>query len=394
MLPPYFEFQNPVRIISGRKALDNLPYELEQLGSKRPLIVTDPGVSKAGLVKHVVDAFAGSGMVIGGVYDQVPPDSSTRTVHDLADAFRKNQCDALVALGGGSVIDSAKGANILVTEGADDLKQFVGSDLLKGGLKPLVVIPTTSGTGSEVTTAALISDPDREMKLAITSRYLLPNLAVLDPRLTLTLPPHITAATAMDALTHSMEAYYCFQKNPLSDAYGWAAIRLIGRYLIRVLENGQDEEGRLALANASCMAGVAFSNSMVGMVHALGHGAGAVCHIPHGVVMNIFLPHGLEYNLGKAGELIGELLLPLAGPDVYAETPGEQRASKTVETIVKLRERLHELTGMPCTLKGAGVAWDRFEEIAGKALNDGSMMYNPTEVEHDDALRVLQKAYE
>lgn len=394
MLPPYFEFQNPVRIISGRRALDNLPYELEQLGSKRPLIVTDPGVSKAGLAKYVIDAFAGSGMVIAGIYDQVPSDSSLKTVHDLAEAYRKNGCDCLVAVGGGSVIDSAKGANILVSEGVDDLRPFVGSDLLRGHLKPLVVIPTTSGTGSEVTTAAMVSDPEKDMKLAITSRYLVPSLAVLDPRMTLALPPPITAATAMDAMTHSMESHYCLQRNPLSDGYGWTAIRLISRYLIHVLENSRDEEGRLALANAACMAGVAFSNSMVGMVHAFGHAAGAVCHIPHGVTMNIFLPHGLEYNLSKASDLIGELLLPLTGSEVYAKTPGEQRASKTVETIVRLRERLHELTGMPYTLKGAGVSPVRFEEIVGKTLSDGAMMYNPTEVDREDALRVLQKAYE
>lgn len=394
MLPVYYEFQNPVRIVSGRKALENLPYELEQLGSKRPLIVTDPGVSGAGLVKHVIDAFSGSDKILGGVYDKVPPDSSTKTVRELADAYRENRCDCLVAVGGGSVIDTAKGSNILVSEDADDLSGFVGADLLARPLKPLVVIPTTSGTGSEVTMAAMITDPDRDLKLAITSRYLLPNLALLDPRMTLTLPARITAATGMDALTHAMESYYCMQKNPLSDAYACAAVKLISGNLIRVIKNGEDEQGRLALANASCMAGVAFSNSMVGMVHALGHGCGAVCHVPHGVLMNIFLPHGLEYNLEKSGDLIAELLLPLSGPEVYTSTPQEERASKTVETVLGLRDELYELTGLPRTLNEAGITRDKFEEIAAKSLGDGSLLYNPMEVDHQDALRVLNKAYE
>jgi len=394
MLPAYYEFHNPVKIISGRKALESLPYELDLLGVVRPLIVTDPGVVKAGLVRQVVDAFAGSRIAIGAIFDQVPPDSSKQTVNETARAFRRGECDALIALGGGSAIDTAKAANILVSEGVEDLAPFVGSDLLKRPLKPLVVIPTTSGTGSEVTVAAVIADSEHNLKLAFTSRYLLPQLAILDPRMTLSLPGPITAATAMDALTHSMEACICIQKNPLSEAYAWAAIRLIGANLLRVLRNAKDADGRLALANASCMAGVAFCNSMVGVVHALGHACGGVCALPHGLLMNLFLPHGLRYNLGKAGREIGELLLPLAGPEVYAVTPAAERPDKTIETVLRLRDELHQRTGLPRTLKEAGVSRDKFPEIARKSLADGSMIFNPEEVDLEDALGILNRAYE
>ena len=394
MLPAYYEFQNPVKIISGRKALENLPYELDQWGARKPLIVTDPGVVRAGLVKQVIQAFAGSGLTIGGVFDQVPPDSSKKTVTETAQAFRRGGCDSMIAVGGGSVIDTAKAANILVSEGVDDLTPFVGSDLLKRPLKPLVVIPTTSGTGSEVTVAAVIADPEKNVKLAFTSRYLLPNLAILDPRMTLTLPGPITAATAMDALSHSMEAFTCIQKNPLSDAYAWAAIRLIVSNLLRVIRDGKDVEGRLALANASCMAGVAFCNSMVGVVHALGHACGGVCAIPHGVMMNIFLPHGLRYNLNRTGSQVGELLLPLAGPEVFAGTPEERRPERTIEAVVQLRDELHRLTGLPRTLKEAGVPREKFPEIALKSLGDGSMVFNPEEVDYEDALELLNRAWE
>src|SRR4030042_758647 len=142
MLPSYYEFFNPVKISSGRKALDNLPYELHQLNVQRPLVISDKGVSEAGLTKIVTGAFADSGITLGGIYDDVPPDSSNEVVGAIAKVFRQNQCDALIAVGGGSAIDTAKGVNILVSEGSDDLLQFVGHDVLRRPLKPLIVVPT------------------------------------------------------------------------------------------------------------------------------------------------------------------------------------------------------------------------------------------------------------
>jgi len=394
MLPEYYEFENPVRILSGVRALDNLPFELGQLGVSRPLIVTDPGIVGAGILKHVLDAFRESGVETLQLYDQVPPESSLSVVVELAALYREKGCDCLVAVGGGSVIDSAKGLNIMITEETEDLRSFVGSNLLEKPMRPLVVVPTTSGTGSEVTAVAVITDTERHLKLPFTSRFLLPRLAVLDPRMTSSLPPHITAATAMDALTHAVEAYICLQKNPLSDAYAWAAIRLIRAHLLPVLEDGRDAAGRLALANASCMAGVAFSNSMVGIVHALGHGCAGAVSIPHGVAMSIFLPHGLEYNMGKARALLAELLLPLAGPEVYAATPAAERAERAVAEIRGLREALHERTRLPRSLKEAGVPRDKLELIAEKALGDGALLFNPEGVDYGDALAIVRRAFE
>lgn len=394
MLPAYFEFENPVKILSGLKALDNLPFELKRLGAEKPLIVTDPGIAKAGIVKYVIQAFRESDITEGALYDQVPPDSALFIVKELAGAYREHQCDSIVAVGGGSVIDSAKALNIMVTEQVDDLRKFVGSNILEKPLQPFIVIPTTSGTGSEVTVAAVIADTENHMKLPFASPFLLPDVAILDPRMTLTLPPRISAATAMDALTHAIESYICLQKNPLSDAYGWAAIGLIRDHLIPVLENGKNENGRHALATASCMAGVAFSNSMVGIVHALGHGCGGVSSIPHGVAMNIFLPHGLHYNMGKVGDLIAELLLPLAGPDLYAATPQAERAEKTVSLIRDQQEELYRITQLPRTLKEAGIPEEKLEEIAYKSLGDGSMLFNPEGVDHSDAMEILRLAYD
>ncbi len=394
-LPVYYEFYNPVKIISGHKALDNLPYELGQLGARRPLVITDSGVVKAGLVKYVLEAFAESDMAIGAVYDRVPPDSSLTIVNELGQLYRQQQCDSLVAVGGGSVLDTAKGVNIVVTEGAEDLRQFMGADVLTRSMRPLMAIPTTAGTGSEVTNVAVIADVSRNLKMLFSSAHLLPRVAILDSRMTLTLPPHITAATGIDALSHAVEAYTCLQKNPLSDAYAFTAIQLIQENLVNVVKNPQDKDGRLALANAACMSGAAFSNSMVGMVHSLAHATGAVAHVPHGVAINIFLPHVLEYNLSKIVAWLAELLLPLAGIEVYARVPASQegRAAEALASIRRLQAELFSLTRLPRTLQEANVSRDKLPEIARAALDDGSIILNPVEMDYDDAMAVLEKAF-
>lgn len=394
MIPKYYEFFSPVKIISGLKALENLPYELDALGAFRPILITDQGVTRAGLVQQVVDTFADSHAVIGAVYDKVPQDSSSAVVNEIAAIFNQAGCDSIVAVGGGSVIDTAKGVNIVVTENSDDLLKFSGAEMLKKPMKPFIVIPTTAGTGSEVTCVAVISDPSRNLKMSFTSNFLYPRAAILDPRMTLTLPPMITAATGMDALTHAVEAYISMQKNPLSDAYAWKAIEIIAKTLPGVVKDGNDREGRLALANASTMAGIAFSNSMVGIVHNLGHATGGVCHVPHGIAMSIFLPFGLQYNLKKVSAEIGELLLPLAGEEVFSKTPQEARAEKVIEAIHDLKDELFELCRLPRTLKEANVVREKLPEIANAALNDGASTYNVEEVDYNDALAVLERAYE
>jgi alcohol dehydrogenase len=392
-VPNYYEFFNPVKIVSGKKALNNLPFELDQLGAQKPLIITDKGVTKAGLVKHVKQAFRGSKMTIGAIYDDVPADSSNEVVNDIARVYRENGCDSLVAVGGGSPIDTAKGVNIVITEESEDLMQFMGAELLKKPMKPLIVVPTTSGTGSEVTLVAVISNTEKNVKMAFTSYHLMPSAAILDPRMVLTMPPKITAATGMDALTHATEAYICLQKNPMSDAYSFAAISLIRDNLLQAVTDGKDEQARLSMANAATMAGAAFSNSMVGMVHSLGHATGGVAHIPHGIAMSIFLPFGLEYNMNRVSHYIGELLLPLGGSDEYAGTAIGVRPQRSVEIIRQLQQKLKDAAGLPTTLSEAGVQQDQLEQIAQNAINDGSLTYNPEEVDYNDALRILREAY-
>ncbi|SHK32388.1 alcohol dehydrogenase [Desulfatibacillum alkenivorans DSM 16219] len=394
MIPSYYEYYNPVKVVAGNKAVDNLPYELEQLGAKRPLVVTDQGVVGAGLMQIVADAFHGQEAVLAAVYEDTPPDSSVEVVNQVAKLYRKNKCDSIVGLGGGSAIDTAKAVNIVVTEDVDDLIKLMGAEVLKKELQPFIAIPTTAGTGSEVTLVAVVADTKRGIKMPFTSYHLLPKVAILDPRMTLTMPPKITAATGMDAMTHAVEAYTCIQKNPLSDAHATAAIALIRDNLLTAVEKGSNKAARFAMANASLLAGAAFSNAMVGVVHALAHGLGGVCHVPHGVANTIFLPFGMEFNLDKTGDLYGELLLPLAGEDVYFNTPKKDRPARAVEAVRDLNRRLNKACGLPITLKQAGVPLDKLEEAATAVLNDGAVTYNPKAVSYEDALSIVKAAYD
>lgn len=394
MAKPYYEFFCPVKVIAGHAALEHIPFELATLGSKRPLIITDKGVRANNLLAPIEAAFESTNAVIGYIFDDVPPDSSIATVRNAAKAYRDNHCDAIIAVGGGSVIDTSKATNILVTEGGDDLLKFSGAHNLPKPLKPFFVIPTTSGTGSEVTMVAVVADVEKNVKMAFASYYLMPHAAILDPRMTQTLPPHLTAMTAMDALTHAVEAYTCLAANPISDAYATAAIKKVSNSLFTVLDKPTDEFGRLELAQASTMAGIAFSNSMVGLVHSLGHALGAVAHLPHGLCMNLFLPYVLEYNKEVNGDKIAELLLPLAGSDIYAQTPAHLRADKSIATILTMRDRLYALTKLPRTLRETGkVTEAQLDEVAEKALNDGSIIYNPKEANFKDLRAILDKAW-
>lgn len=394
MAKPYYEFFCPVKVIAGHAALEHIPFELATLGAKRPLIITDKGVRANNLLAPIEAAFEMADAAIVAIFDDVPPDSSLGTVRSAAKLYRENHCDAIIAVGGGSVIDTSKATNILVSEGGDDLLKYSGAHNLPKPLKPFFVIPTTSGTGSEVTMVAVVSDTEKNVKMPFASYYLMPHAAILDPRMTQTLPPHLTAMTAMDAMTHAVEAYTCMAANPISDAYATAAVKKISTHLFNVLDNPSDAQGRLELAQASTMAGIAFSNSMVGIVHSLGHSLGAVVHLPHGLCMNLFLPYVLEYNKEVNGDKIADLLLPLGGADIYAQTPAHLRADKTIATILTMRDRIYSLTKLPRTLRETGkISEAQLDEVAEKALNDGSIIYNPKEATLEDLKSILKKAW-
>lgn len=395
MIPNYYEFQNTTKIISGKLAINNIPAELKFFNANSPLLISDEILKKIGTVTKIEDAINTDNQVkVNTEYTEVPPDSDLEIINRLAKLYKENNCDSIVAVGGGSVIDTAKGLRMLISQDKEDINQLMGNEILTYGIHiPFIVIPTTAGTGSEVTAVAVIEDKMKKLKMEFISYFLLPDVAILDPEMTVTLPKKATASTGMDALCHAIESYTCMQKNPISDAYATAAIKLIKDNIEKAVQNGNDKKVRLAMANASLMAGIAFSNSMVGLVHGIAHSLGAVCHVPHGDAVAIMLPYVMEYNLDKLEKEYAELLIHLVSEEEYMNTPKEKRAQRTIEEIQKLMIRLNEIAGLPTKLKDVKIEKEDFEKVAKIAMNDGAIIVNPKAVEEKDIIQILEKAY-
>ena len=241
-------------------------------------------------------------------------------------------------------------------------------------------MPTTAGTGSECTPVAVIRHPEKDVKLEYISPWMMPDVAVLDARMTQSLPPRVTAATGLDALCHAIEAHTCDMKNPMSDAYALAAIRILTDKLPEVVKNGASP-ARIDVAVAACMAGAAFGNSMVGAVHAIGHALGGVCHIAHGEAMSILLPHVMEYNRSKVGGLYGDLL---------GFFPGQSDPVKAVRDFI---DDIGKASGLPLRLSETGkFDRSRIDAISEKALNDGAIIVNPAHLSKEDVAKLLLAA--
>ena len=263
-MPSYYEFKLPAKILSGDGALEHIPHELEGLGSARPLLLSDAGLVKAGAVDTVKAAMAQGGGAFAAEFCRIPPDSSIETVNEIAAFYRETVCDGLVAVGGGSVIDTAKGVGMVLAQGSADLLQQTGCEVLgRGARVPFVAVPTTAGTGSEATLVAVIANPSAHVKMEFISYHLLPDVAVLDGRMTASLPPRITASTGMDTLCHAIEAASCLQRNPISDAFAEKAIGLVMAHLTDAVDDGDNLAARQGMANASLLAGAAFYLPMV-----------------------------------------------------------------------------------------------------------------------------------
>ena len=386
----FYEFQNSTKIVSGKNSIANIPAELGFFNSKRPLLISDAVLNKIGTVEKISKSLKDGNIEIGYTYTEVPQDSDLEVINKLCKIYKENNCDSIVAVGGGSVIDTAKGVRMLISQNVQDINDLMGNEILKYGIHvPFIVIPTTAGTGSEVTLVAVIEDKIKNVKMEFISYFLLPDVAILDPKMTVSLPKKATASTGMDALCHAIEAYSCIQKNPMSDSYAISAISLIRDNLLKAIENGNDEEARLNMANASLMSGVSFSNSMVGLVHAIGHSLGAICHIPHGDAISILLPYVMEYNLDKCEENYAKLLFFFGTEEEYMNTPKEKRAEKLIEKVRNIINDLHEKTGLPNKLE---ISDEEIEKVAKTAINDGAIIVNPKKADYEDIIEILRKA--
>lgn len=386
----YFEFVNKTKLIAGKHALEQLNYQCQQYCMTYPLILTDEVLIEVSVysqcIKHLSLPYI--------TYSHIPVDSFIHIVQDIVNLYKDNNCNGIIAIGGGSVLDTAKGVYLMLSQEVSSFENIIGFENLKKGKDiPFFAIPTTSGTGSEATSVAVISNPDKGIKMEIISEFMQFDVAFIDPKTTLNLPLKTTASCAIDALTHAIEAYTCSGKNPVSDVYAITAIKLIVENIYQVIHDPKDKEARLALAVASYNAGCAFSNSMVGIVHGIGHALGAVCHIPHGDAMSMLLVPSMKFNKDQCKDLYGELLLYIGGSELYARTSKEKRADKTIECIETLLHQLHIITKLPISLLSIDDLKNYIDEIIEKAMNDGAMIVNEKYVDYQDVIDILGGYY-
>jgi alcohol dehydrogenase len=385
----FYQHALPTRVIAGRDLLGSTGFEFKKEGAERVFVVTDEGVRGTGLVERVEAGLADGGLEPVGVFDAVPQDSSTDVVDRCAAAAEEAGADSFLAVGGGSVMDTAKVADAVFTHGGSAREQegfFLMPREADGmgrplDIAPLACIPTTAGTGSEVSMAAVIKDPEAKVKLEVADFPLFPRLAILDPETTRTLPARVAAATGMDAMTHAIEGYVSAQWNPHQDARSLQALRMIRDNLARAVETPEDEEAR---GNMLVAANLAITIEL-GSVHAMSHPAGAICGVPHGVANAIHLPHVIRFNAEGGPDIVDRYrdIADVLGVDTSAAV-GDALAEHLTELVARL--------GLPTRLSEVGVTESAIPELVEGAIGDGTTLLNPREAGEDDYAALYRRA--
>jgi alcohol dehydrogenase class IV len=374
----FYQFVAPTRVIAGRDLLGSVGFEFAKEGARRVLLVTDGVIRATGLVDRVTEGVTDGGLEVAAIFDGVPQDSDGAVVTAIAARAIETGADAFLAVGGGSVMDSAKAANLLFTHGGEarDWEGFYGLPREHDGagpalaLAPLGCIPTTAGTGSEVSFAAVIKDRERRVKYQIGDFALIPRLAILDPAATATLPPAIAAATGMDALTHAIEGYVSRDWNAHADAYALHALRLIRANLERAVHQPDDETARGNMLIAACLAIAPSTSGALGVAHSLSHPCGACFDVPHGIANAINLPASIEYNAAGGEDIaaryrdIGELL-------------GVETAGEIGHTLAEHIRELVRSLGLPTRLSQVGVSESAIPMLVAGAMGDACTLVNP-----------------
>ena len=377
-----FSFELPTRIEYGVGVISKLGDELRLLKAQKVAIITDPGIIKAGLLDKITSILKEEKLLYN-VFDGVDPNPKDRNVERGAQVVRSFGADAMVAISGGSVIDCAKAIGVLVSHDGKRIKDFEGKTAVKKQILPFIAIPTTAGTGSEVTFSAVITDTENNYKMTVRSPFMAAKVALLDPKLTVTVPPHITASTGMDALTHAIEAYTVKVSEPVSDALALYAIELISNNLVNAVKNGEDIEARACMLVGSLLAGIAFSHSDVGSVHCMAEALGGVYDAPHGICNAVLLPYVMEYNV----EFCLEKYARIAKAMGETFETSREGAMKAVERIKKLATEVD----LP-SFKSLGVKEEDLEKLADMAAGNISTDSNPREMNKQDYLILFKKA--
>nr|WP_319537996.1 alcohol dehydrogenase-like regulatory protein ErcA [uncultured Methanospirillum sp.] len=373
---PEIVYGNGARLLAGRFA--------SIFQAETVLVVTDQGVISSGITADVLQSLEEAGIRYS-VFSDVQPNPRAESVMEGALIYKENHCTGIIAVGGGSPIDCAKGIGI-VSSNNRHILEFEGVDKVEIPAPPLICIPTTSGSSADVSQFAIISDQDRKVKIAIISKTLVPDVALIDPATLLTLDRDLTLHTVLDALTHAVEAYVSNAHSSITDIHALEAIRLIWSYLPLVMQEPANLELRAYTMLASMHAGLAFSNASLGAVHAMAHSLGGFLDLPHGMCNALLLPSVIHYNYPGAAErydTIGRLMeIDMTG------SSGEARMSSLLSGL----SDFYKTVGFSGTLSGVGVHKSHLADLTEKAIVDACMVTNPRRIEREDLLRIYESA--
>lgn len=377
-----FRFSIPQDILVGRGTAEKLGDAAKKLGGTHAFIISGPHLTKMGHVQHCADLLAAKG-IPSDAFSETEGNPSVATVDKAAKAFKESGADFIVAFGGGSPMDVAKAVAVVAKYGGS-VTDYEGADKVPGDIIPLIAIPTTAGTGSEVTAFSVITDHARNYKLTVFSYKLIPSYAILDPDFLTTAPAGVAAACGIDAMVHAIESYISRAASPFSDAMAEKALELIGRNIRRYVANRADIEAAQAMLTGSLFAGIAFSWARLGDVHAMSHPVSAYFDVPHGVANAILLPTIMEFNAladnGKYKKIY----------NYVAETTADDDF-EPIDLVAVLKE-LNASFGIPASLSEAGVTKDKFDAMADDAMKSGNIAVNPRATKKSDVLDLYQKA--
>lgn len=370
-------------LLKGAGAVKKLPEAIKERGLKQVLVVTDKGLMSLKLLDGLFEALEENGIRYV-VFDGVQPNPTIDNIEDAVEIYKENNCEGIVAFGGGSPMDCAKACGARLARPDKTIPQMRGILKVNKKLPPLFAVPTTAGTGSETTIAAVVSNPITHEKNAINDNHLIPKVAVLDPELTVGLPKHITSTTGMDALTHAVEAYIGKSNTPTTKRCAEKATRMIFDNIFTAYENGKDLDARMNMLEASFLAGVAFTRAYVGYVHAIAHNLGGHYGIPHGLANAVILPYVLDYYGATAYKKLAKLA-DIAG----LETVGMNKEQKAKLFIAKIRE-MNEIMGIPS--KFEQIKEDDIPVIVERALKEGNPLYPvPKIMTKEDCEKVIRQ---
>lgn len=374
------------KIRFGVDCIDTVEDEAKELAAKQIIIITDPGVFKAGLTDRVKEQLSKAKASVH-VFTEAEPEPTLPRLNAIAQELTKNKYDLLVAVGGGSCIDAAKGLSILLAHGGNG-QNYIGVNKVPGPGIPVFALPTTAGTGSEVTNIAIFGDPERQLKLGMVSPYLLPELALVDPTLTYGCPRNVTAASGIDALVHAIECYTSNKANNFSDALALEAMQLITGNLRKVVKNGTDKEARNHMSEGSLIAGIAMQNSGVAAVHALAYSFGSQFRVPHGVANGLLLPYVMECNL-SANLAKYAIVAQILGAKTQ-DLPLQEAAEKGVEVA---RAFVADI-GIHLSLREFGVRKEDLKRMAIATMGVTRLLSNnPKQLTLHDVRRIFENAW-